>query len=387
MRIGIDVRYLSHGLVGGVHSYIASFLPELVALTGGHQLFLYADTKRPLELAELPGHVTVRYLPWRNPLSSVWNDFTVRRWMAADGVEVAHFPANCGFGPDGAATVITLHDHINILPLREIVRGHRKDPRTLAMITYLHFITVASLRRADLLLTVSAYAKAEIARHSHYPAARIVPIPHGRDPHFGRIDDALRLDEVRTRHGIQGPFVLADALKNPVVLVQAWTRLSETLRRDYRIVFFSRRPDPLPVVHEAVSRGDAQLLVNPSREDLNALYSMADAFVFPSWIEGFGMPVLEAMACGAPVIASDRPAIPEVAGDAALYADAKDADALARHICQVLTEPATAADLRERGYRRVAQFAWPKTAQAILDAYAQAANLRTSPHSVAVPVG
>lgn len=369
MRIGIDARYLSHGLVGGVHAYVAAFVPALAELADGCQLFLYADAKRPFELRGLPAHVTVRVLPWRNPLSSVWNDFTVRRQMAADRVDIAHFPANYGFGPAHAATVITLHDHINILPWREILRGHRKDARTLATMSYLHLITLASLRRAALVLTVSAYAKERIAAHSQFPPARIVPIAHGRDPAFVRIDDNACLEDVRRRYAIGRPFVLADGLKNPAVVIQAWARLPEPLRNSHRIVFFSRRPDPQPVVRAAVDRGEAQYLVNPSRADLNALYSMAAAFIFPSWIEGFGIPILEAMACGAPVIASDRPAIPEVAGDAALYADAEDADAFARHLNLVLSAPAVAGELRARGYRRVACFSWPATARKMLDAY------------------
>ncbi|MER3512997.1 MAG: glycosyltransferase family 1 protein, partial [Chloroflexota bacterium] len=71
MRIGIDVRYLSHGLVGGVHTYVANFVPALIELANDHEIFLYADTKRPFELRSLDGHVTVRYLPWRSPLSSL----------------------------------------------------------------------------------------------------------------------------------------------------------------------------------------------------------------------------------------------------------------------------------------------------------------------------
>jgi glycosyltransferase involved in cell wall biosynthesis len=103
---------------------------------------------------------------------------------------------------------------------------------------------------------------------------------------------------------------------------------------------------------------------------LIALYSMAEAFVFPSWFEGFGLPILEAMVCGAPVIASDRYSIPEVCGGAALLADAEDEVTFARHLKQVLGSPEEAARLRELGYRRAAQFSWHKSARMIRDAYA-----------------
>ena len=114
------------------------------------------------------------------------------------------------------------------------------------------------------------------------------------------------------------------------------------------------------------------MLIRPSREDLIALYNMAEAFIFPSWIEGFGIPVLEAMTCGAPVIASDRGSIPEVAGEAAILINAYDAEALAQHLTRILTLPAEGHSLREKGLARAAQFSWRKTAERILDCYTRA---------------
>ncbi|HWQ12425.1 MAG TPA: glycosyltransferase family 1 protein [Roseiflexaceae bacterium] len=369
MRIGIDVRYLSHGLLGGVHTYVRHFVPELIDLADGHQIFLYADTKRPFELVDFPGHVTVRYLPYHTPLSSVANDLFMRRRMAEDRLDIAHFPANYGFGPPGARTVITLHDAINVMPLADIIRGHRKDARTLVMMAYLHLLTTVAVQRAHLLLTVSAHAAREIARHSGFDRRRIVPVPHAPTPDLRRVEDETSLEAVRQRLGVPPAFILADALKNPAVIVRAWRRLPERLRSGRRIVFFSRRPDPLPIVHEAVSSGEALLLVRPSRADLIALYSAAEAFVFPSWFEGFGIPILEAMTCGAPVIASNRSAIPEVAGNAALIVDAEDDAALAVHLTDLLTSPGTRARLRELGFRRAAQFSWRDSARRILEAY------------------
>jgi len=374
MRIGIDVRYLSHGLVGGVHTYIAHFVPALIELAGDHQVFLYADTKRRFELDSLPGNVTLRLLPYRNALSSFYHDLFMWPQLERDELDVIHFPANYGFGPRRTKTLITLHDAINILPLPEIIRGHPKNLRTMVMMTYLHYCSTAALRQASLLFTVSEHAKREIVRHSQFDPQKIIPVPHAPTADFRRIEDKKTLTDVRIRHKIPQSFVLADALKNPAVLVRAWQLLSESIRASRKIVFFSRRPDVFPVVHETVERGDAQLLIRPSREDLIALYSMAEAFVFPSWIEGFGLPVLEAMRCGAPVIASDRGSIPEVAGGAALISDAEDAGTLARHIEQVLCDPGEAGRLRELGLARAAQFSWRNTARKILESYQQAAT-------------
>ncbi len=373
MRIGIDARYLSHGLVGGVHQYLRHLLPELIRQAGAHELILYADTKRPFELTDLPGQVRLRTLPYGSGFSSLAHDWlTLKRWMTQDRLDLAHFPANYGFAPTGVRSVVTLHDEINILPWLDILRGHPKNARTVAMMTYLHLASTRAVRSADLILTVSGYAQAQIARYSRLPMERIVPIYHGRMPDLQRVTDPERLAEVRVRLGVPEHFVLADAIKNPAALTRAWRRLPAELTDRYRIVFFSRRPDPPVAVHQAVAAGHARLLIRPERPDLIALYSQAAAFVFPSWIEGFGIPILEAFTCGAPLIASTAGSIPEVAGDAGLLMDAEDDATLARHLVRVLGEPELAADLRARGFARASEFSWARAAQETLAAYEHA---------------
>lgn len=385
LRIGIDVRYLSHGLVGGIHTYLRHLLPALFTVGSNEQFFLYADTKAPFELERLPAHVVLRRLPYRNPLSSIANDLVdLRRAMAVDQIDVAHFPANYGFGPAKAATVITLHDAINVMPWHEIIAGHNKDPRSIAMMSYLHLMSRRAVGRSQRILTVSQHAKRDILRYCRYDSDAIVVIPHGAPPDVVRIDDPQILDGVRQRYNLRRPFILADGLKNPAVIARAWQLLPKELQQRYEIVFFARR-EPWTAVQKAVDAGYARLLLRPSRNDLIALYSMAAAFVFPSWFEGFGIPLLEAMICGAPIIASDRGAIPEVVGDAGLIGDAEDEQILARHLLAVLGNPAVAERLRQAGWQRVKRFSWQKTAEQTLAAY-YAAVARPQPRVITSPV-
>lgn len=377
MKIGIDVRYLSHALMGGVHTYLSLLAPALIERARNAEIFLYADNKAPFEIdaAALPPHVTVRILPYRNALSAVKLDFTLRDAMAADGIDVAHFPANFGFAPPGARSIITLHDAINIMPLAKILWGHEKTLRTMGLMTYLHFVSTLSVRRADVLITVSEYSRREIVQRSGLPADRVIAVKYGPAPIFRRIEDDAVLTEVRTRHGVQRPFLLADAIKNPAVVARAWQRLPAVLRASHQMLFFSRVIDPPDAVMQMVAAGQAQVLIRPSRSDLVALYNLAEGFVFPSLYEGLGLPPLEAMKCGAPVIASDRGSIPEVVGDAGVIIDANDDAALADSITQLLQNRNFHDDLQRRGFARAEEFSWPKPAERILDIYRYALSL------------
>ncbi|MCL6511058.1 MAG: glycosyltransferase family 4 protein [Anaerolineae bacterium] len=388
MRIGIDARYLSHGLVGGIHTFLKNLIPALIEESRDrHQVYLYADTKCPFDLTAggqaLPDHVTLRLLPYRNPLSSLRNDFFMSREMIRDGLDVYHFAGNYGFGPSGA-TVLTIHDEINLMSLAEIIRGHTKRLKTIAMMTYLHVVTHAAARRADLIITISEYSKRRIAHYGRLALDKIVVVHHGCPADVKRVEDRLTLAKVRERLGITKPFILAEAFKNPAVIVRAWGALPAKVRDAHQIVFFSRSPQVLPVVHEAVNAGWAKFFVRVSRADLSALYSLAQAFVFPSWIEGFGMPLVEAMTCGAPIIASDRGAIPEVVGDAGLIMDAEDDKKLVEHLLRLLQNPEERERLRQLGFKRAPLFTWENAARGYLEAYRSAASHSLKEHQPAL---
>lgn len=370
MRIGIDARYLSHGLMGGVHTYLRLLIPALIERAGSASIYLYADTKAPFEIdpTTLPPNVTLRLLPYRNPLSAVWLDFTLQRAMAQDNLDVAHFPANFGFAPRGVRSVITLHDAINILPLHEIIIGHPKNARTIGLMSYLHLLSTLSIRRADAIITVSEFSRREIIRVGRLPDDRVVAIKYGPAPHFRRLTRSECAERCRGL-GIERPFFLADALKNPAVISRAWRRLPEAVRATHQMLYFSRVEQPPSPVQEMVQDGHAQVLIRPGNEELVALFNQARGFVFPSLYEGLGLPPLEAMKCGAPVIASDRGSVPEVVGDAAVVIDAQDDASLARAIQRLADDSHFHAAMQARGFARVEEFSWPKPAERVLDVY------------------
>lgn len=378
MRIGVDARYLSHGLVGGIHTYLSELLPALLAESPNHQFVLFVDTKRPFELEGRCGGAEIHRLPWRSAASTVINDLRLRTILSRHRLDVVHFPANYGVGPRATATVLTVHDALNLEPVKYalVSRHSLSTARRDAQAIYLAWRTHVAVRRADAIVTISRHARDAIAAASNRDAAGITVVPPGAPTGWQRVSSNEALEAVRTRHGLPAAFVLGDALKNPGLTLDAWRRLPEAVTANRGIVFFARTRDLLPIVGDAVASGEARLLIRPSRHELAALFTMAEAFVFPSWIEGFGLPLLEAMACGTPIVASNRGSIPEVAGDAALLADPNDVASFAAHLLAVLSDRQLPAELRRRGFQRLQAYDWRATARQMIRVYEDAVTSR-----------
>jgi glycosyltransferase involved in cell wall biosynthesis len=260
-----------------------------------------------------------------------------------------------------------------------------------------------SARRAAHILTVSQHAKREIVERYGLSPDKITVTYEAAGEQFRPIADPASLQAVRAKYGIgDSPFALAlgnlQPRKNIARLVTAFGQLVNGQRStvngqrssetDYRLPITDNRSLVVAgkaqwresEVFQAVQRaGLAGRVVFPGYvddADLPALYSAAAVFVYPSLYEGFGLPPLEAMACGTPVISSNAASLPEVVGDAALLIDPNDIAALAQALHNVLAEPALHADLRRRGFDRAAQFSWQRCAAETLAVYRQVCSMR-----------
>lgn len=369
VRIGIDVRYLSHGLTGGVRSYVFHLCSRLPALAPRWEFVFYADRKAPFELAgALPANVTLRLLPWHSPLTSIVNDRRIGRWMAADRVALAHFPANQG-QPGPYQLIVTVHDSLNLFPFREHLRGFGKTPRKAGMMAYLGWQTSRALARADHILTVSEDARADIARRSGTPVEKITAVHEAADPVFRVLEWSEWLDALGRRHEFHGVVVLGDGIKNPGAAVAAWNALTEHARDAAMLVFFSREPAPRAELASHLPDPRIRFIPQPSTEDLVGLMNLASVFVFPSFYEGFGIPLVEAMRCGLAVVASSRGSIPEVVGEGGLIFDLDRPNEFAAALGRVLASPELRNGLREAALRRATAFSWEETARKTLALY------------------
>ncbi len=269
-----------------------------------------------------------------------------------------------------------------VLTVHDISFAVRPEYFTLRDRVFLGALVPSALRRAARVITDTEYTRRDLSSRFGVDPARIAVIPLAADPIHRPLDRAACADSVRRKHGISAPFILyvgtLQPRKNVGVLIRAFGSLGRRAGLPHKLLIVGKPKYMVEPVHEAIREsGRAQDIVFAGfvdDADLPTYYNAADVFVFPSLYEGFGLPVVEAMQCGTPVICSNASCLPEVVGDGALLADPNDADAFAAALERVLGDSALAEQLVQRGLARAGQFSWDRTARETLAVYDQAAR-------------
>jgi glycosyltransferase involved in cell wall biosynthesis len=269
--------------------------------------------------------------------------------------------------PNGMKSLVTCHD---IAPLFIPTSFWEKRWRR-----YLY----SGLKRADILIADSASTRRDLCRAYGFPEGKIPVIPLGVDRNvFRPLDKAI----CRRELGIppERKVVLHVALETWRKNIPGLLRATAILKRTYPDILLIRvgtaRNNTLELIKYLDLTDNIRYVMANSEKDLVRLYNAADVFAFPSFYEGFGLPVLEAMACGIPVVASNRTSIPEVVGEAGLLADPTNLSAMAQALKDVLSDRALAETLSDRGIQRAAIFTWDKTAAATGYIYGKLLNSR-----------
>jgi glycosyltransferase involved in cell wall biosynthesis len=241
-----------------------------------------------------------------------------------------------------------------------------------------------TVRRAAVVLTLSEFSRQEIVRCYDVPPEKVVVTLCAADPMFRPLKDEARLAAVRARYGTGDRFILCvgdlQPRKNLKRLIAAYVRLRQADAMRPKLVVVGRKVwlyDDIFAAARASGYADELIFTGyVPDEDLVMLYNAADVFVYPSLYEGFGLPPLEAMTCGTPVITSNTSSLPEVVGDAALTVDPVDVEALARAMATVLADTDLRARLSACGRQRAAAFSWEAAARTILRAYHMVAQTK-----------
>jgi glycosyltransferase involved in cell wall biosynthesis len=374
-RVCLDLSPAVHQHAG-LGRYAQELLLALAVTDGQNEYVVFynnpATARVDPTLERFPKITTpLSYKPWR--LSAMLAHFArIPQDPLFPGVDLFHATDHLLPYFRRIKSVFTLHDLIFLF--------HPETHKPLNR-WFLTLMMPRFLRAADAVIAVSECTKRDAVRFYGIPEEKITVIYEGVNPRF-RLASPEAIAAVRARYGLPEHFILyvgtIEPRKNLTALLEAFHHLLAT--HDLRLVFvgkkgwlyegFFRRLRELGLEDRVIFTGYVP------DEDLPAIYSAADLFVFPSLYEGFGLPVLEAMACGTPVVCSNTSSLPEVAGDAALLVDPADVRALAGAMERVLTDETLRADLQARGLEQARRFSWARAAQETMQVYENVAALR-----------
>jgi glycosyltransferase involved in cell wall biosynthesis len=383
MRIAIDATALPAQL-GGAGNYIVRLINGLRTLNTGDRLLVIAkendlDRLGPWTAQVEPVAVRLGSRPARLAWEQLLLPVTLRR-LRVDLLHSPHYTIPL-YGVD-ARRVVTFHDMIFLL-----YPGFHQ--RTKVMF-FSRMIRLAA-RLANHVIADSSATRADAIRLLRMQPEAVTTIPLAADERFAPILDPARLDAICHKYHLRRPFLLVvstlEPRKNLGAAIETLARLRLT-GVDCQLAIAGTKGWAYESMLAGMSRPELashiRVLGFVSDDDLPALYSASAAFLYPSRYEGFGLPPLEAMACGVPVVASNRSSMPEVVGDGGVLVDPDDIDAMVTAVASLLRNPSARQEWRRRAVKRAAEFSWERTARmtyAVYERVAAATAARPSPEA------
>ena len=363
MRVGIDAR-LVYYRQAGISQYTLRLLDELSHIAPDDEFVILQSCRDRSKLVEQANfHKRSLWTPPHHRLEQ----FLLPLELAMIDLDVLHSPDFIPPFRRNCRSVITIHD--------------------LNFLLYPHFLTRQSasyygqidqaVRECDHIIAVSESTKQDIVRLTGAPESKITVVYEAANPIYRPVRDEAFLQEVKARLGVQRDYVLfvstIEPRKNVPTLLLAFRQLLENYHADVSLLLAGEKgwlsEEVFSLVEKLDLRERVQFLGRVSPNDLLGLYNAAKLLIHPALYEGFGLPPLEAMACGTPVIVANTSSLPEVVGDAALLVDPTDPDGMAVALWRVLSDDATRRQMSEKGLRRARRFSWKKAALETLDIY------------------
>lgn len=365
--IGIDASRALMGRKTGTEHYSASLLAALARLPEAERyrflLYVNADYETAIERLgfALPANWRVRAIPFPR----LWTHLRLSWEMLTRPPGTLFIPSHVVPTWHPTRTVVTIHD----LGYLCFPQAHTRWSRF-----YLNVSTWFSVRAARRVIAISEATRRDLVKHYKTPTSKIRVIYHGRDSMFAPVTDEKKLAETAARYGVGRLYCIhvgtLQPRKNLSMLVKAWDELRSRTHNLPQLLLAGKHGwlyDSLLGEVRARGLGDLVKLANyVQRDDLPALYSGALALTLPSLYEGFGLPALEAMACGTPVIASNSSSLPEVVGDAGVLLDPNDVSAWADAVLRLMNDEALRKQLSRLGLQRAARFSWERCARQTL---------------------
>lgn len=350
MRIGIDGRELLRSNVTGIGRYLRNFLSSRVVRCSPYEFVVYGNQFTSPELSGpnvrfriVPEHVTL----W-------WDQVVLSRLAREDRIDLFLSPYDKGPFLIPCPLALTVHDLSFVF-----------FPEHGAFLSRAYFVTRKLMaRRADLIITVSERSKRDILKLFGVREDKVKVVPNGVPDEYRRVQDRSSIEQLKRKYRIPGDYILYvgnfKPHKNVRILIDAYKELPDPLKDKYYLVLCGRRDKFREEIETRIRslrlEGKVVFLDFVPEEDMPVLYSGAEVFVFPSLYEGFGLPPLEAMACGTPVVCSNSSSLPEVVGEAGVLVDPHRPELFAEAMERVLTDGGLREDLGSKGSHRSRRF-------------------------------
>ncbi len=363
MRVGIDARLVYYSQAG-IGQYILHLVNGLAKVDTENEYLLLQSRKDDTTILEQPNF---RRISLWTPSHHRLERYALNVELVRLGLDVLHSPDFIPPHRPSCRSVITVHD--------------------LAFLLYPHFLTKESaryyghidqaVRWTDHIIAVSESTKRDTSQHLGVPEDKITVVYEAANPIFQPLDRDQAREQVRSRHGVDSRFILfvstIEPRKNVPTLIRAMWQLQECYKEDVHLVLAGGRgwlfEDAFAIVEQLNMDSRVHFVGRVSSEDLLYLYNAAEMLAHPAFYEGFGLPPLEAMACGLPVVVSNVASLPEVVGDAGLLIDPHDVDELTVAMWRTLNDGELRQEMREKGLRQAEHFSWERAARETLAIY------------------
>lgn len=361
-------------------------IKQLPMLEGPHDYVVFAQEDEAADT--IRESAKVRIVKTKRAPYPYWEQVVLPREAARHNVALLHCTSNTAPLRLDVPLVLTLHDIIYL----EQVNLTRGTAYQIAGNLYRRWNVPRVVKKASRILTVSAYERTRIREHFGLPEAAVHTVYNGVGDHFRKVEDQSALRAIRVKYNLPDSYVFylgnTDPKKNLEGVLRALSLLRQRGALNFKLLMLDI--DRAFLQRMAARIGDTEILSNiafsgyvPNAE-LPAIYSMADLFLYPSLRESFGIPILEAMACGTPVITSNTSSMPEVAGDAALFVSPQQPETIASALINLRADVKLRQHLSMRGLERAKEFSWRKNALKTLEIY-NSLSKSPNPHEAVLP--